>query len=73
MTRDRMWRRAPVLAAATGLLASLLTWNVPVGAVAYPGINGKLACGGTLPTSQAGVSNFEVYSMNPDGELSGRT
>ena len=67
MTLDRPKRLTTTIAAAAGLLASLLTWNVPAHAVAYPGINGKLVCGGTLPTPQAGVSDFEVYTLNPDG------
>ncbi len=43
-----------------------MSGTAPASAVAYPGINGKLVCGGTLPTPTPNVSDFEVYTLNPD-------
>ncbi|HEV3363762.1 MAG TPA: hypothetical protein VG795_06415 [Acidimicrobiia bacterium] len=67
MTPGPTKRAAVTVVAATALLASLVSGTAPASAVAYPGINGKLVCGGTLPTPTPNVSDFEVYSMNPDG------
>ena len=59
--------RLGTMAAAAGLLGSMLVWNGPAQAVPNRGINGLIACGGTLPTSSPNVSDFEIYVMNPDG------
>ncbi|MCA1684210.1 MAG: hypothetical protein LC708_03690, partial [Actinobacteria bacterium] len=49
------------------LLRRRISKATPAGAGAYPGLNGKLACGGSLPTSQFNVVDFEIYTFNPDG------
>ena len=64
---SRRLRKMGTVAAAAGLLGGMLVWNGPAQAVAHKGLNGLIACGGTLPTGEASVVDFEVYVMNPDG------
>ena len=52
---------------AVGVLGSMLIWNGPAQGVPNKGLNGLIACGGTLPTDRPLVSDFEIYTMNPDG------
>ncbi len=74
MTEKRGSRRLHkigTVAAAAGVLGAMLVWNGPALAVANKGLNGLIVCGGTVPTANPSVVDFEVYVMNPDG--SGRT
>jgi len=45
----------------------MLVFNGAAQAVPNKGLNGLIACGGTLPTGTPGVSDFEIYVMHPDG------
>ncbi|HEX2047620.1 MAG TPA: hypothetical protein VHF27_07645 [Acidimicrobiales bacterium] len=60
-------RRVATMATVAGLLGAGLVWNAPAQAVPNLGINGLIACGGTLPTDRPNVSDFDIYTMNPDG------
>jgi TolB protein len=56
-----------MVATALAVLGGLLIWDGPAQAVPNKGLNGLITCGGTLPTSQPNVSDFEIYTFNPDG------
>ena len=64
---SRRLRKVGTVAGAAGLLGSMLVWNGPALAVPNRGLNGLIACGGTLPTDRPNVNDFEIYVMNPDG------
>jgi Ca2+-binding RTX toxin-like protein len=67
LSHMRSRRTVGTVLAAAGMLASVLAWNGAAQAVPNKGLNGLIACGGTLPTASPTVSDFEVYVMNPDG------
>ncbi|HEX7277807.1 MAG TPA: hypothetical protein VF244_10575 [Acidimicrobiales bacterium] len=62
--RGRAWKAAALVAASVG---SILVADGPARGVAHPGLNGLIVCGGTLPTAEAGVVDFEVYTFTETG------
>lgn len=65
--RGRQLGSMKVTVMVMAALGSLLVWNGPAQAVAHKGLNGLIACGGTVPTAQANVVDFEIFTFNPDG------
>ena len=48
-------------------IGTMLVADGPALAVNNKGLNGLIACGGTVPTGVANVVDFEIFTMNPDG------